>query len=34
MEERLRAEGVPFLEDGRVDLEACLWEPNAGGRLD
>ena len=27
MEERLRAEGVPFLGDGRVDLATCLWDP-------
>ena len=27
MEERLRAENVPFLPDGRVDLAACVWEP-------
>ena len=27
MEERLRAEGVAFLDDGRVDLERHLWEP-------
>ena len=25
MEERLRAEDVPFLPDGRVDLAACVW---------
>lgn len=24
----LRREGVPFLEDDRVDLTACLWDPN------
>ena len=29
MEERLRAEGVPFLPDGRVDLDACAWDPLA-----
>ena len=23
--ELLRAEGIPFLPDGRVDLTACLW---------
>ena len=23
----LEADGVPFLDDGRVDLEACRWEP-------
>lgn len=22
---RLKAEGVPFLPDGRVDMERCLW---------
>lgn len=27
MEERLRAEGVAFLLDGRVDLDAHLWVP-------
>lgn len=27
MEERLRAEGVAFTPDGRVDLERHLWEP-------
>lgn len=27
MEERLVSESVPFLADGRVDLEACLWVP-------
>ncbi|MGB3544309.1 MGMT family protein [Rubrivirga sp.] len=27
MEERLRSENVPFLPDGRVDLEGCLWIP-------
>lgn len=33
MEERLRAEAIPFLPDGRVDLEACLWTPpGADGR--
>ncbi len=30
MEERLRAEGVPFLAGGRVDLEACFWDPAYG----
>ena len=30
MEERLRAEGVPFLLDGRVDLGTCLWDPRPG----
>lgn len=29
MEERLRAESVPFLPDGRVDLATCLWTPLA-----
>ncbi len=29
MEERLRAEAVPFLPDGRVDLATCLWSPHA-----
>lgn len=24
----LEAEGVTFLEDGRIDLDACLWNPN------
>ena len=27
MEERLRAEGVAFTDDGRVDLDGHLWEP-------
>ncbi len=27
MEERLRAEGVSFLDDGRVDLDRHLWVP-------
>ncbi len=27
MEERLRAEGIRFREDGSVDLEAHLWRP-------
>ena len=27
MEERLRAEGVTFTDDGRVDLERHLWIP-------
>ncbi len=31
MEERLRSEQVPFLPDGRVDLEACLWVPPVQG---
>lgn len=26
--EILRAEGVPFLANGRVDLARCLWSPN------
>ena len=26
--EMLRAEGVPFLKNGRVDLARCLWNPN------
>lgn len=29
MEERLRAEGVAFTDDGRVDLDAHLWDPAA-----
>ena len=29
MEERLRAEGVAFTDDGCVDLEAHLWDPGA-----
>ena len=29
MEERLRAEGVAFLPDGRVDLARHLWTPDA-----
>lgn len=32
MEERLRAEGVAFLPDGRVDLAAHLWDPAQPGR--
>ena len=32
MEERLRAEGAPFLPDGRVDLDACGWTPGGAGR--
>ena len=31
MEERLRAEGVAFLEPDRVDLAAHLWDPSAPG---
>lgn len=27
MEERLRSEGVPFTDDGRVALEAVRWVP-------
>lgn len=26
----LEAEGVPFTADGRVDMERCLWRPEAG----
>lgn len=26
MEERLRSEGVPFTDDGCVDLPACRWD--------
>lgn len=29
MEDRLRSEGITFNEDGQVDLEKHLWEPNA-----
>ena len=29
MEERLRAEGVAFVDEDRVDLEAHLWHPPA-----
>jgi len=29
MEERLRAEGVAFRDDGTVDLDAHLWDPLA-----
>ena len=29
MEERLRAEAVPFRPDGRVDLDRALWLPEA-----
>ena len=28
MEERLRAEGVTFIEEGRVDLEKHRWHPD------
>ena len=28
MEERLLSEGVTFLDDGRVDLDRHLWEPD------
>lgn len=28
MEDALRSEGVPFGEDGCVDLSACLWMPD------
>jgi O-6-methylguanine DNA methyltransferase len=31
MEERLRGEGVHFLEDGVVDLERHLWVPGESG---
>ena len=31
MEERLRAEGVAFLPDGRVDLARHLWDPAVNG---
>lgn len=27
MRQMLIDEGVPFLRDGRVDLDACLWDP-------
>jgi methylated-DNA-protein-cysteine methyltransferase-like protein len=27
MRSQLEAEGVPFLDDGRVDLKRCGWEP-------
>lgn len=26
--QRLEEEGIPFLADGRVDMEACRWEPD------
>ncbi len=32
MEERLRAEGVRFTDDGRVDLEAFVWDPSEDDR--
>ena len=32
MEERLRAEGVPFVDPERVDLSGSLWDPAAAGR--
>ena len=25
----LEAEGVTFVEDGRIDMDACLWDPHA-----
>ena len=25
----LEAEGVPFLDDGRIDLGSCAWDPHA-----
>ena len=28
---QLKADGVVFLQDGRVDLDRCLWLPNAAG---
>ena len=27
--EMLEAEGVPFLDDGRIDLARCAWDPHA-----
>lgn len=27
--EMLEAEGVPFLDDGRIDLDLCAWDPHA-----
>ena len=27
--EMLRAEGVAFWENGRIDLASCLWDPNS-----
>lgn len=30
MQELLATEGVVFLNDGRVDMQACLWEPGGG----
>ena len=32
MEERLRAEGVAFTDDGRVDLARHLWDPAVEGQ--
>jgi alkylated DNA nucleotide flippase Atl1 len=31
MEERLRSEGVAFVEPHRVDLDAHLWDPSGPG---
>jgi len=30
MEERLRSEGVTFVEEGRVDLDQHHWTPDSG----
>ena len=30
MADRLEVEGVPFLEQYRVDLSVCFWDPAAG----
>ena len=31
MQSLLLAEDVPFLEEYRVDLDACVWEPDGDG---
>lgn len=31
MEERLRAEGVQFVDSDRVELVSCLWDPAEAG---
>lgn len=32
MRERLRQEGVPFVDDYQVDIEQCFWAPGVGGQ--
>ncbi len=31
---KLIAEGVPFTDDGRVDMRACRWNGRAAARAD